>query len=103
MTTGGPGFAGMAGGDRSWSARRRRRAQGGGDLQDAPAGGSGNTIVAVLAGGPLKGRRIETAVVEGRPPKTLDVADDDGATYRYCLAGWEQAGPSAAYDFLYGV
>jgi hypothetical protein len=60
------------------------------------------TIVAVLDGGPLAGRRIEAEVVEGRPPKTIDV-DDDGSTWRYCLAEWEQAGPSAVYTFLYAV
>ena len=37
--------------------------------------------------------------MEGRPPKTLDV-DDDGRTCRYCLAQWEQAGPTAVYTFL---
>jgi hypothetical protein len=63
----------------------------------------GPTIVAVLDGGPLAGRRIEAAVVEGRPPKTLDVEGDDGSTFRYCLAEWAQAGPTAAYTFLYPV
>jgi hypothetical protein len=55
--------------------------------------------VAVLEGGPLAGRRIEAEVVEGRPPKTIDV-DDDGSTYRYGLSEWMQAGPTAAYTFL---
>ena len=63
----------------------------------------GPTIVAVLEGGPLAGRRLEAAVVEGRPPKTLDAQADDGSTYRYCLAEWSQAGPSAVYTFLYPV
>ena len=63
----------------------------------------GPTIVAVLDGGPLAGRRLEVAVIEGRPPKTLDVGADDGSTCRYCLAEWEQTGPSAAYSFLYLV
>ncbi len=61
------------------------------------------TITAVLDGGPLDGRRIEIAVVEGRPPKTMDVPADDGSTCRYCLAEWAQAGPSADYAFLYLV
>jgi hypothetical protein len=43
-------------------------------------------IVALLEGGPLAGRRIEAEVVEGRPPKTLDLAADDGSTCRSCLA-----------------
>jgi 3',5'-cyclic-AMP phosphodiesterase len=69
----------------------------------APEQPVGPTIVALLEGGPLAGRRVEAAVVEGRPPKTIDVDTDDGGTCRYCLAQWEQAGPSAVYTFLYGV
>jgi hypothetical protein len=64
---------------------------------------TGPTITAALDGGPLDGRRLDVAVVEGRPPKTMDVPADDGSTCRYCLADWEQAGPSAAYTFLYRV
>jgi hypothetical protein len=64
-----------------------------------PARERGPTIVAVLEGGPLAGRRIDAEVVEGRPPKTIDV-DDDGSTYRYGLSEWMQAGPTAAYTFL---
>ena len=64
---------------------------------------TGPTIEAVLEGGPLDGRQIEVAVVEGRPPKTMDAPADDGSTCRYCLAEWAQAGPSAAYTFLYRV
>jgi hypothetical protein len=63
----------------------------------------GPTIVALLEDGLLAGRRIEAEVVEGRPPKTLDVAADDGSTCRYGLAEWAQTGPSAAYTFLYVV
>jgi hypothetical protein len=51
----------------------------------------------------LDGRQIDVAVVEGRPPKTMDAPADDGSTCRYCLAEWAQAGPSAAYTFLYRV
>ena len=69
----------------------------------AEASDTGPTISAELDGGPLDGRRIDVAIVEGRPPKTMDVPGDDGSTYRYCLADWEQAGPSAAYTFLYSV
>lgn len=64
---------------------------------------TGPTITAILEDGPLKGRRLDAAVVEGRPPKTLDVPADDGTTCRYCLADWTQTGPSAAYTFLYRV
>ena len=64
---------------------------------------AGPTITAILKGGPLKGRRITADVVEGRPPKTLDVPADDGSTCRYCLLQWEQSGPTADYEFLYHV
>jgi hypothetical protein len=61
------------------------------------------TITAVLDDGPLRGRRIETHAVEGRPPSTVDVPAADGSTCRYCLADWAQSGPSAVYTFLYRV
>jgi hypothetical protein len=61
------------------------------------------TITAALDDGPLKGRRVESQVVEGRPPSTIDVPADDGSTCRYCLAQWSQSGPSAVYTFLYRV
>ena len=60
-------------------------------------------ITAMLEDGPLNGRRLETRLVEGRPPKIVDVPGDDGSTCRYCLADWEQSGESAAYTFLYRV
>jgi len=63
---------------------------------------TGPTITAMLADGPLEGKRVEAEVVEGRPPKTIDVPGDD-VTFRYCLAEWVQAGQSAAYTFLYRV
>jgi hypothetical protein len=69
----------------------------------APPPERGPTIVALLEDGPLAGRRIEAEVVEGRPPKTLDLAGDDGSSCRYGLAQWAQAGPSAVYTFLYVV
>jgi hypothetical protein len=62
----------------------------------------GPTITAMFHDGPLAGRSIETEVLEGRPPKTLDAADDEG-TCRYCLEGWVQSGRSAVYTFLYRV
>jgi hypothetical protein len=61
------------------------------------------TITATLKDGPMGGSSIEAEVVEGRPPKTIDVPADDGSTCRYCLAGWVQSGRSAAYTFLYRV
>ena len=74
-------------------------------MSDSPGPGqqAGATVAAVLDDGPLKGRRLETRFVEGRPPKTIDVPADDGSTCRYCLAGWVQSGRSAAYTFLYRV
>jgi hypothetical protein len=63
----------------------------------------GPMITAMLEDGPLRGRSVETEVVEGRPPKTIDVPADEGGTCRYCLAGWVQSGRSAAYTFLYRV
>jgi hypothetical protein len=64
---------------------------------------TGPTVIALLDDGPLAGRQIEAELVEGRPPKTIDVPTDDGSTCRYCLAEWEQAGPSAVYTSLYLV
>ena len=61
----------------------------------------GPTITAVLDDGPLRGKLIEAQVVEGRPPRTIDVPADDGSTCRYCLAEWVQSGPSAVYKYLY--
>jgi hypothetical protein len=61
------------------------------------------TIIAALDDGPLRGERVETQVIEGRPPSTVDVRAGDGSLCRYCLADWVQSGPSAAYTFLYRV
>jgi len=63
----------------------------------------GPRITAMLEDGPLADRRIDLDVVEGRPPKTIDLPAEDGSTCRYCLAEWAQGGPSAAYTFLYRV
>jgi hypothetical protein len=68
-----------------------------------PGAGGAPTITAELNDGPLEGRSIEAETVEGRPPKTIDVAAADGSRCRYCLAQWEQAGRSAAYTFLYRI
>ena len=75
------------------------------DTSPASASGQavGTTITAALDDGPLRGKRIEAHVVEGRPPSTVDVAADDGSTCRYCLAQWTQSGHSAVYTFLYRV
>jgi hypothetical protein len=64
---------------------------------------AGPTITAILGDGPLGGRSIQTEVLEGRPPKTIDVPVDDGSACRYCLAEWAQSGRSAIYTFLYRV
>jgi hypothetical protein len=63
----------------------------------------GPIITATLNDGPLRGKRIEAQVVQGRPPSTMDAPADDGSTCRYCLAEWTQSGPSAVYTFLYRV
>jgi hypothetical protein len=69
----------------------------------ARPGEAGPTITATLSDGPLEGKSVEAEVVEGRPPKTIDVPADDGSPCRYCLAGWVQHGSSAVYTFLYRV
>jgi hypothetical protein len=68
-----------------------------------PVADLGPTITAKFSDGPLESSSMEVEVVEGRPPKTIDVPSDDGSTYRYCLAGWMQSGRSAVYTFLYRV
>ena len=65
--------------------------------------GEAPTISAMLTDGPLRGRSIRVGLVEARPPRTIDVPGNDGSTCRYCLAEWTQAGPSAAYSYLYRV
>ena len=61
------------------------------------------TITARLSDGPLKGRAIPADVIEGRPPKIIDVQGDDESTCRYCLAELAQSGSSAVYTFVYRV
>jgi hypothetical protein len=58
---------------------------------------------ALLEDGPMKGKTLEVEAVEGRPPSTIDVPDENGGAYRYCLAQWVQEGMTAAYTFLYAV
>jgi len=60
-------------------------------------------IQALLKDGPLEGKPVEVDPVAGRPPATIDLPSEDGDTYRYCLADWEQEGHSAVYTFLYSV
>jgi hypothetical protein len=63
----------------------------------------GPTVTATLRDGPLEGRQIDVEVIEGRPPKIINVPVDGAADCRYCLAEWTQSGPSAIYTFLYRV
>jgi hypothetical protein len=70
---------------------------------DEPRQARGSTITATLDDGPLEGRRVEFAMIEGRPPKTIEVKDEDGTTCRYCLKEWVQSGEAAEYTFLYRV
>jgi hypothetical protein len=60
-------------------------------------------VQALLEDGPLQGKSIEVEPVEGRPPSTIDLPDENGRTYRYCLSQWAQEGMTAAYTFLYPV
>lgn len=56
-------------------------------------------VQALLQDGPMRGKTVEVAPVEGRPPKTIDVPDEKGGARRYCLAQWTQEGMTAAYTF----
>ncbi len=56
---------------------------------------------ALLEDGPMQGKRVEMEPVEGRPPKTIDVSDEEDGAYRYGLAEWNQQGMTAVYKFLY--
>jgi hypothetical protein len=60
-------------------------------------------VTARCQDGPLEDSAIDVEVIEGRPPKTIDLPAPDGSTCRYCLEGWVQTGQSAAYTFLYRV
>ncbi|MDO8214162.1 hypothetical protein [Conexibacter sp. CPCC 206217] len=64
---------------------------------------SGPMITARLSDGPLKGKSLETQIVEGRAPKVIDVPGGREGTCRYCLADHPQGGHSAQYEFLYVV
>jgi hypothetical protein len=60
-------------------------------------------VQAVLIDGPLQGKPVEVEPVEGRPPTTIDLQDEDDGTLRYCLSELNQDGMTAAYTFLYAV
>jgi hypothetical protein len=60
-------------------------------------------VKALLADGPLEGKPVEVEPVEGRPPTTIDLQDDEEGTLRYCLSELNQEGMTAAYTFLYAV
>jgi hypothetical protein len=60
-------------------------------------------VQARLTDGPLKGRLVEVEPVEGRPPTTIDIPNDDAGTVRYCLSQLNQHGMTATYSFLYAV
>jgi hypothetical protein len=58
---------------------------------------------ALLTDGPLQGKPVEVEPVEGRPPMTIDLPDEDDGTLRYCLSELNQEGMTATYTFLYAV
>jgi hypothetical protein len=60
-------------------------------------------VTAALVDGPLAGERVEIAVVEGRPPMTVDVPTRDGSACRSCLDALVQGGTSATYTFVLRV
>jgi hypothetical protein len=62
----------------------------------------GPMIAAILADGPLAGTTTQVPAVEGRPPKTVDLARGD-TRVRYALDAWEQSGHSALYSYVYEV
>jgi hypothetical protein len=64
---------------------------------------TGTPVKALLIDGPLQGRPVEVQPVEGRPPTTIDLQDEDDGTVRYCLSELNQEGMTAAYTFLYAV
>jgi hypothetical protein len=82
-------------------------------VQPKPRGKRGNAgpdgspyaaaVRALLEDGPMQGKTVEVEAVEGRPPLTIDVPDEKGGAYRYCLGQLSQEGMTAAYTFLYPV
>lgn len=49
----------------------------------------------------MQGKRVEMEPVEGRPPKTITISDEEDGSYRYGLAEWNQEGMTAVYTFLH--
>lgn len=53
----------------------------------------------------MQGKRVDMERVEGRPPKTIVVSDEEAGegagAYRYGLAEWSQEGMTAVYTFLH--
>jgi hypothetical protein len=60
-------------------------------------------VKAFLTDGPMRGKPVEIESVEGRPPMTIDLPDEDDGTLRYCLSELSQEGMTAVYTFLYAV
>jgi hypothetical protein len=60
-------------------------------------------VKALLTDGPMQGNPVEIEPVEGRPPMTIDLQDEEDGTLRYCLSELSQEGMTAAYTFLYAV
>jgi hypothetical protein len=88
--------------------RMRLRPRPDSDRMEAPeprpsSDADGPMMTALLVDGPLAGDSVDIAVVEGRPPKTVDVPTREGAACRYCLDELEQRGASATYTFVYRV
>lgn len=87
-----------AGEGRRATAARVRAWAGGTKPAAQPAG----TLIAQLSDGPMSGSRHEVTAIEGRPPKTIDIAWGE-RTARYCLVEWQQSGHTAVYGYLYDV
>jgi hypothetical protein len=60
-------------------------------------------VKALLTDGPMQGNPVEIEPVEGRPPMTIDLQDEEDGTLRYCLSELSQEGMTASYTFLYAV
>jgi hypothetical protein len=60
-------------------------------------------VKALITDGPLQGKSVEVELVEGRPPTTIALDDEDDGTLRYCLSALSHEGMTAAYTFLYAV
>ncbi|QEC47251.1 hypothetical protein FSW04_06370 [Baekduia soli] len=63
----------------------------------------GPAFTALLHDGPLRGLRVPTEIVQGRPPCTIDVPNGSAGVCRYCLKEWGETGSTAGYTYLYAV